>query len=552
MEDTLSEDTLNCISFITSLSLRCDRAASTDFVTQFLAAGGEVSEIRFSCCFLGSFPQLLRPCEQIRDSHAVSSVVFDRIRGGLSPDAVRSISTCKSNKESINELSLTFVAMNSAAEVKELLAPPLTRLRLVGNNRQSAGDIIRGLSAATTLRSLSLEGNNLGPEELRTLTSYRGLWEQLEELTIRSECAGVDEGRIIGAAWARARHCRLRKFLISGVSGAALAAIIEGLRKSGGILLKDFSMLFCSIKTPKVGTAAEGEVARLFWTVPMECIDVSNNLFCDSVAIGNSLAGQARSLRVLDIRSCGLNSEAIGAVCRALVPGVLTTLRISDNYSIGDLGAKSVADLLAAGRLEELDMCACAISQVGALHLAAGLAKNCTLRSLDLRMNSAIGGKAAAALLDAFPAGHPIEVLDMTCCNIEDPGAEALGRLIGREKWMRAISVSKNGITAAGFAVMMAGENTRSIETLSTGLNTLGAIGAKCIANAIVGWGSLRELDIQWIEMGKEGALTIARAIAARKDPMRSIYAREYNWTPEEHLILKKAYDKAGIGLTLS
>ncbi len=187
--------------------------------------------------------------------------------------------------------------------------------------------------------------------------------------------------------------------------------------------------------------------------------------------------------------------------------------------------------------------------------MAAGLARNRALRSLDLDKNDSIGPEAAAALIDAFPAEHPIEILYLSACNIGDMGAAAVGRLAGRGKRLRFVSVRIDKITLVGLGKILEGvEASRSIEALHVGGNIVGLDGAKCIAATIPKWESLRELQIHPLGMGPEGAWIIAQAIAQRRwneDIPKRIYASRSDCGEEGEKALKEAAKNTGFTMDI-
>ncbi len=299
----IQDGILNGISFLTnSGALRCNFEPSTPFALWFLESGGEVEAIELNNGHSGDFPRL---CEQIRDSPVVSSVAFGYIIGNLTPVDVQSILVCSGEgKEPSKEITLTLRCLESAA--KEVLVP-LTELSLT-TCTDSISDMISDLSAAQRLRRISLFDNKLSTDGFKALTSDLRLWAQLESVEIRRECIREPEAKILGAAWARAKHCHLRRLVLSTltIGDAPIAAVVDGLVKCHGLALRSFSVPSCDIHA-----AGAEKLALLFCQTKLQSIDVSENELGDGTAAGNSLKSCAKSIKELNMECCTMGSRAV-------------------------------------------------------------------------------------------------------------------------------------------------------------------------------------------------------------------------------------------------
>jgi len=89
----------------------------------------------------------------------------------------------------------------------------------------------------------------------------------------------------------------------------------------------------------------------------------------------------------------------------------LQILYISSN-PIGDEGIAAIAGILDNARISELIVSYCSITVTGAKSLAAGLAKNQTMKLLDVRGNS-ITVDGAIAILEAAVANGVCQQVDI-------------------------------------------------------------------------------------------------------------------------------------------
>ena len=147
----------------------------------------------------------------------------------------------------------------------------------------------------------------------------------------------------------------------------------------------------------------------------------------------SSLRHDARSLRALNLESCGLNNFA--SAVPDLMQSVGSSLRILElsNNRIGDSGLEQLAKcvMVPACKLEHLGLKNTSVGDYGLLKLAAALMTNTSLQTLNLQNNAAITDAGASHLLTSIyntdsissiaRSNHILKVIDLKgCINISN------------------------------------------------------------------------------------------------------------------------------------
>ncbi|NXI73441.1 DRC5 protein, partial [Anseranas semipalmata] len=170
----------------------------------------------------------------------------------------------------------------------------------------------------------------------------------------------------------------------------------------------------------------------------------------------------------------------------------LVELNLSHNL-IGDKGAQAVGKLINRSKLEILDLCNNQIHHVGAQALAQALAKNCTLTSLNLRLNC-----------------------------VEDEGGEAMGRALLTNTTLKSIHLGSNRLsepTAVLFSQVLAQNATLTYVNLSC--NHIGPDGGKQLLEGLTGNTTLTEFDLRLAEVGQESEYLINQMLWANRHAAR-------------------------------
>ncbi len=259
----------------------------------------------------------------------------------------------------------------------------------------------------------------------------------------------------------------------------------------------------------------------------------SLNLFANPIGdataefLGKALQN-AQSLGELDVRYCKLSSRGLALLLGALSllssRSALRVLRIGIN-ALDGFGASSIAKFLLSSsgrRLTELDISNSNITEAAALELSAVFAKAYTLKFLDIRENP-LGPRGAVVIVDALAAATstvPMDMIDLSRCNIGDDGAAAVGRLIAR-RGCRDLQLSNNEMHAAGAKAIADSVVVSAcmIETLELFDNPIGDEGVTYLLDKIIQSRPRKQLvqtlGIVEIGMGVGGAMALKRAVEA-------------------------------------
>ncbi|MGW4231109.1 gala protein [Streptomyces sp. NPDC004980] len=203
--------------------------------------------------------------------------------------------------------------------------------------------------------------------------------------------------------------------------------------------------------------------------------------------------GTLRADGRVDLCKQGLGAAGAARVMPALVRSAHATHVLLGTNSLGDEGARSVADALRGGR-----------------H---------ALRTVYLGCNR-IGAEGAAALADALSEDDTVRALWLKRNPLGDAGVRVLARMLARNTALRTLDLVNSGITAAGLEVLLGvlSERKRPVERLFLGGNGLGAETAPALA-ALIREAGVRELYLPANHLGDAGAAVLAAAA----DPARPV-----------------------------
>ena len=190
---------------------------------------------------------------------------------------------------------------------------------------------------------------------------------------------------------------------------------------------------------------------------------------------------------------CALERPALGDKLRAAASsGPVMHLHVSDR-SLGDAGARALADALKSGavpQLRMLDVRSSSVGVAGARTLADALMSGAVpqLQTLDVG-HSSLGEAGARALADALKsrAVPQLQTLDACHSNIGEAGVRALADALASRAVPRlqSLYVSNNSIGDAGaraLADALASRAVPQLQTLSVGDNRIGEAGARALA----------------------------------------------------------------------
>jgi len=282
------------------------------------------------------------------------------------------------------------------------------------------------LGLNTSLKTLLLAGHTLSPLSARRLGAALAVNHTLEKLSLGDRNFGDAglEGLILGGFQAN-RGLKSLDLEFRALGAASALAL--------GQLL---------------GSAAEG-------CPPLTEILLSRNCLAeDHEAFATLMRGVALHSHVtnLDLAENSGNGQAdIAAAHLALLSGqrTLSTLILSDNA----WGPSAPIGHLLTGlpNLRELFLENCSLGDEGGAAVAAALGKAPALVELHLGGNR-LGPSAAAAIGSALSTATPLRVLKLSSNDFGDEGAVAIAVVAA----VAVLDVSRNGITAAGAAVLLA------------------------------------------------------------------------------------------------
>ncbi|WP_406090821.1 gala protein [Streptomyces sp. NBC_01013] len=203
--------------------------------------------------------------------------------------------------------------------------------------------------------------------------------------------------------------------------------------------------------------------------------------------------GTLRADGRVDLCKQGLGATGAARVMPALVRSPHAVHALLGTNSLGDEGARTVADALRGGH-----------------H---------SLRTVYLGCNR-IGAEGAAALSDALGGDETVRALWLKRNPLGDAGVRVLARMLARNTTLRSLDLVNSGITATGLDVLLGvlSARERPVERLFLGGNGLEAESAPALA-ALIRDAGVRELYLSANHLGDAGATVLAAAA----DPARPV-----------------------------
>ncbi|KAL0964969.1 hypothetical protein UPYG_G00275090 [Umbra pygmaea] len=204
----------------------------------------------------------------------------------------------------------------------------------------------------------------------------------------------------------------------------------------------------------------------------------------DCESLGKALKS-CRTLRVLRLHQ----SKVDDVKCRLLVNNLLDHPSLRELYlshnQISDRGARALGKLLNRSKLETLCVYDNNIQGLGALAIGYALAKNTTLRSLNLCLNR-LGDEGGQAIAQALLKNCTLERLHLGSNEMSGPTARAMSQVLIQNSSLRSINLN---------------------------CNNLGEDGGKELAEGMSQNSTVLECDIRLTEFGQESEISIGQVV---------------------------------------
>lgn len=190
------------------------------------------------------------------------------------------------------------------------------------------------------------------------------------------------------------------------------------------------------------------------------------------------------------------------------------------NNVVGDEGAKKIASLMRDGpkaSIQTFYLAGNCITEKGTAELASSLATNQQVESLWLKRNplKAQGVMHIAKMLETNTSVH---TLDLVNVGMLDEGAKYLFDSLKKNHTLRTLYIDANGISQVGaqyiadYFEYLKSENRVGLTGLFMGINRIGDIGTKIIANALSGYLHITRLDLSSNRVQNDGLKTLLDA----------------------------------------
>ena len=253
------------------------------------------------------------------------------------------------------------------------------------------------------------------------------------------------------------------------------------------------------------------------------CNLLRNNLDIESAMMlakigtekGILLSGMERDETEADFSDQSLQTaDAILIASDLQFVAVLTNLDLSDNYNIGDDGAKAIADALKVSPvLTSLELRSNSIGDDGAKAIAEALKVNPVLTELNL-WNNSIGPEGAKAIAEALKVNAVLTKLNVGYNLLDEQAALGIVRAARRQDKITFLGLGRCGIGPIG-AKEIADfiQFTAVLTKLDLAINSIGDDGAKAIAEALKVSPVLTSLELRSNSIGDDGAKAIAEAL---------------------------------------
>ena len=358
----------------------------------------------------------------------------------------------------------------------------LTEIRIYFESRTSIPAFSQALAVNTSLTTLNLSGNCIGPEGATSLSQALALNTSLTTLDLS----------------------------------------VNGIRPEGATLLfralaVNTSLTTLNLSGNSIGAEDATSLSQaLAVNTSLTTLDLSDNGIRPEGATSLSqVLALNTSLTTLNLSVNGIRPEGATSLSQALaVTTSLTTLNLSRN-SIGAEGATSLSQALVINTsLTTLDLSDNGIRPEGATSLSQALAVTTSLTTLNLSRNS-IDAEGATSLSQALALNTSLTTLDLSVNGIRPEGATSLSQALAVNTSLTTLDLCDNGIRPEGAtSLSQALAVTTSLTTLNLSRNSIGAEGATSLSQALAVNTSLTTLDLSWNFIGAEGATSLFQALA--------------------------------------
>ena len=245
------------------------------------------------------------------------------------------------------------------------------------------------------------------------------------------------------------------------------------------------------------------------------------------------------TLEHVDLSRCRIGPVGAQHLAQALcVNTSVKTLKLSNNYYLGDEEAKALAEMLGGNgaessgtvntTLEHVYLSWCCIGPVGAQHLAQALRVNTSVKTLYLSHNP-LGDEGAKALTEMLggngaessgTVNTTLEHVDLSDCSIGPVGAQHLAQALCV---ITSVKLSYNPLGDEGakaLAEMLGGNGAESSGTVNTTLEhvnlrscSMGPVGVQHLAQALCVNTSVKTLNLSYNPLDDEGAKALAEML---------------------------------------
>ncbi len=227
----------------------------------------------------------------------------------------------------------------------------------------------------------------------------------------------------------------------------------------------------------------------------------------DGRTLAEKLVGN-RAVRSMLLYNGMLSDKGVMAIGAALAESsgvVLQTLGVG-NHDVGVRGCVALADALRA--------------------------RHCSLTTLYLEKNPAIGDEGLQVLADALGTNVRLEKLVLGSNNIGNRGVTALAEALRKNRSLRSLALHDNKISSTGcgaLATLVAESRNKSLSTIALNNNSrIGDDGAIAFSHAIAAGGThLIDLDLGACGINDLGAMAISRALYRGAAAAREVAAKE-------------------------
>ncbi|KAG9157000.1 hypothetical protein Leryth_009047 [Lithospermum erythrorhizon] len=266
------------------------------------------------------------------------------------------------------------------------------------------------------------------------------------------------------------------------------------------------------------------DVMKIFSSALEGCklryLNLSNNAMGEKGvrAFGNLLKSQ-RSLEELYLMNDGISEEAAQAV-HELIPSTesLKVLHFHNNMT-GDEGAVAIANIVKnSSLLEDFRCSSTRVDSEGGIALVEALGLCSYLKKIDLRDNM-FGVEAGLALSRVISRFSNLTEIYLSYLNLEDEGSIALATALKESvPSLETLDMAGNDITVEGAPALAACIVAKQFLTvLNLSENELKDEGALLIAKALEeGHGQLNEVDMSSNSIRRVGARCLAQAVMGK------------------------------------